>query len=54
MKVESPKGSVVVAVQPDAGVPRGAAAMVVNQPGVEVTRLVDATAPYTDVRVERA
>jgi hypothetical protein len=33
-------------------VPRGAAVIVVNQPDVSATDLIDATAVVTDVRVE--
>jgi hypothetical protein len=43
-----------VPVQRDAGVPRGSAAMVVNQPNADVLSLVDARATVNDVRVERA
>jgi NADH-quinone oxidoreductase subunit G len=41
-------------VQPDAGVPRGSAAMLFNQPDAEVGALLDARAAAIDVRVERA
>jgi NADH-quinone oxidoreductase subunit G len=52
--VSSPRTSVRTNVLPDAGVPRGSAAMVLNQPEVDALVLVDAAAPVTDVRVERA
>jgi anaerobic selenocysteine-containing dehydrogenase len=52
--VTSPRGSVRVPVQRDAGVPRGSAAMVVNQPNADALSLVDARATVNDVRVERA
>jgi NADH-quinone oxidoreductase subunit G len=54
VKVTSARGSLVVPVRGDVGVPRGAAAMLVNQPGADVFALLDASAPVTDVRVERA
>jgi len=47
-------GAVQLPAVPDPGVPRGAAAVPVNQPGPAVGQLVDATQPVTDVRVERA
>ncbi|MGK2947169.1 MAG: NADH-quinone oxidoreductase subunit NuoG [Acidimicrobiales bacterium] len=47
-------GSVTLAAHPDLGVPKGAAAVVVNQPGPAVGSLIDAGAPVTDVRVEKA
>jgi NADH-quinone oxidoreductase subunit G len=48
------RGAIKLPAVPDAGVPRGSAAVLVNQPGPTVGTLVDATAPVTDVRVERA
>jgi predicted molibdopterin-dependent oxidoreductase YjgC len=52
--VSSPHGSLRTNVLPDAGVPRGSAAMVLNQPDLDVLALVGAGAAVTDVRVERA
>jgi NADH-quinone oxidoreductase subunit G len=52
--VTSRRGSVTVAVQPDAGVPRGSAVMVANQPNADVFALIDPRGIVTDVRVERA
>jgi NADH-quinone oxidoreductase subunit G len=52
--VSSPRGSLMVPVHPDAGVPRGSAAMLVNQPNADALSLVDARSIVTDVRVERA
>jgi NADH-quinone oxidoreductase subunit G len=52
--VTSARASLRVPVVPDAGVPRGSAAMLVNQPDVDALALVDARAAVTDVRVERA
>ena len=54
VKVSSPAGSVLTVVQPDAGVPRGSAAMLFNQPDADVAVLLDAHATAIDVRVERA
>jgi NADH-quinone oxidoreductase subunit G len=49
--VSSARGSVTLPVHPDEGVPRGSAAVHVNQPGGDVGVLIDATQPVTDVRV---
>jgi NADH-quinone oxidoreductase subunit G len=54
VKVSSARGSVTVGVIVDKGVPRGSAALLVNQPNASATDLIDATAAVTDVRVERA
>jgi anaerobic selenocysteine-containing dehydrogenase len=51
VSVSSPRGSVALPVHPDDGVPRGSAAVVVNQPGGDVNVLIDATQTVTDVRV---
>jgi NADH-quinone oxidoreductase subunit G len=52
--VSSARASLRTQVLADAGVPRGSAAMVVNQPDVDALALVDSAAAVTDVRVERA
>ena len=52
--VSSPRSSLRTNVVPDAGVPRGSAAMVINQPEIDTLALVDIGAAVTDVRVERA
>ena len=52
VRVKTPKGQAMVEVQVDDGVPRGAAAAYVNQPGLDVTALLDATARVTDLRVD--
>jgi anaerobic selenocysteine-containing dehydrogenase len=52
--VATPRASVRTVVQPNAGVPRGSAAMLFNQPDVDVGVLLDARAAVVDVRVERA
>jgi NADH-quinone oxidoreductase subunit G len=49
--VSSAKGSISLPVHADDGVPRGTAAVLVSQPGAQVTALIDATATVTDVRV---
>jgi len=52
VSVTSPRASVSVSAVVDAGVPRGAAALVVNQPELDVYRLLDATSPVVSVRVD--
>jgi NADH-quinone oxidoreductase subunit G len=52
--VSTSKGSVRSVALPDAGVPRGAAAMLFNQPDADVSVLLDARAATIDVRVARA
>ena len=52
VRVKTPKGQAMVEIQVDDGVPRGAAAAYVNQPGLDVTALLDATARVTDLRVD--
>jgi predicted molibdopterin-dependent oxidoreductase YjgC len=52
VRIKTPKGQAMVAIQVDDGVPRGAAAVYVNQPGLALTELIDATARVTDVRVD--
>jgi NADH-quinone oxidoreductase subunit G len=47
-------GAIKLPAQPDTGVPKGSAAVLVNQPGPAVSTLIDASASVTDVRVERA
>jgi NADH-quinone oxidoreductase subunit G len=47
-------GTITLPAHPDLGVPRGAAAVVVNQPGPAIGTLIDATSAVTEVRVERA
>ena len=49
--VSSATGSVRLPAVPDDGVPRGTAAVVLNQAGPAVTALLDATARVIDVRV---
>ncbi len=53
VRIVSTRGSVVLPIVPDAGVPRGSLQVPFNVPGSTITQLVDATALVTDVRVER-
>jgi NADH-quinone oxidoreductase subunit G len=48
----SPRASLVLDVEADAGVARGTAAIVFNLPGDGAAELIDATEPVTDVRLE--
>jgi NADH-quinone oxidoreductase subunit G len=52
--ITAPTGAIKLPAGPDAGVPRGSAALLLNQDGPVVGTLIDATAAVTDVRVERA
>jgi NADH-quinone oxidoreductase subunit G len=52
VRVTSRRGSVVVPVQADPGVPRGVAFLAFNQPGPGAGDLIDATGAVTDVHVE--
>lgn len=52
--VRTAKASVNVTVQADAGVPRGVAAMIVNQSGGRVSDLVSADELVAEVRIETA
>jgi NADH-quinone oxidoreductase subunit G len=49
--VSSPTGSVKLPVQPDDGVPRGSASVLLNQPGADVNALLDVHARVVDVKV---
>jgi len=52
VKVTSPRGSQVVAVQADAGVPAGIACMDFSADALGAALLIDAGAPVVDLRVE--
>ena len=52
LRVKSPRGGVEVEIVTDATVLRGTAAVHTNQPDVAVNRLIDATQPVTDIRIE--
>src|SRR5690606_31838130 len=53
VRVTSSRGHITVPVRPDPGVPRGVAALPHNRAGGRASGLIDASAPVTDVRVER-
>ncbi len=53
MKVSSPAGSVFAAVTATDDVPRGAAAVVVNQPDLDIRGLIVGDGAVTDVRIEQ-
>ncbi len=52
VKVTSATGSAMVDAVPDPAVPKGVAAVAVNQPGSTIADVIDATAPITEIRVE--
>jgi NADH-quinone oxidoreductase subunit G len=52
VRVTTSRGSATLRVVRDEGVPRGAAAAVVNQPGVDVMALLDPSEPVTTLRVD--
>jgi NADH-quinone oxidoreductase subunit G len=54
VRVSSPRGSLSVQITIDDQVPRGCAALEINQPPVRATELIDATQRVTDLRVETA
>jgi predicted molibdopterin-dependent oxidoreductase YjgC len=49
--LSSARGSAHIPVVPDEGVPRGSAVVHINQPGAEVSAVIDASAQVIDVRV---
>ena len=53
VKLSSAKGSVVMPLVADDNVERGTIWAPFNQAGADITEIVDADAPVTDVRVER-
>ncbi len=52
--ITSASGAIKLPAVPDAGVPKGSAAVLVNQEGPVVGTLIDASAVVTDVKLERA
>ena len=52
VRVTSSRMTLTLAARADDDVPRGAAAMLVNQVGADPSLLVDAGSPVTDLRVE--
>jgi NADH-quinone oxidoreductase subunit G len=53
VNVTSPKATMTLDIEIDPGVPRGCAAVRFNQPDAPVADLIDASARFTDVRLER-
>ncbi len=54
VKLISAKGELLAPVVADSGVPEGSAAIPANAPDANANRLIDASQPVTDVRVERS
>jgi predicted molibdopterin-dependent oxidoreductase YjgC len=54
VKVTSPRGSARFDVHATSAVPKGTAAVVLNQAGANANVLIDATTPVTEIRVEGA
>ncbi len=52
VRVVSPRGTAVVTVEADPGVPRGSVAMGFNLPGEQAAELIDATSAITNVRLD--
>jgi anaerobic selenocysteine-containing dehydrogenase len=52
VKVTSQRGTLTLEAHASTAVPRGAAAILVNQPGPDPADLIDATRPVTDIRIE--
>ena len=52
VRIRTAKATATVELAVDPGVPRGAAALYVNQPGLDAGDLIDATQRVTDVRVD--
>jgi NADH-quinone oxidoreductase subunit G len=52
VRVRSPKGEIHAEIGVDAGLPRGSAAVYVNQPGIDLGDLIDAGQRVTDLRID--
>jgi NADH-quinone oxidoreductase subunit G len=52
VRIKTPTGGLDIDIHPEPGVPRGAAAVVFNQPGHVIADLIDAGQRVTDIRVE--
>jgi NADH-quinone oxidoreductase subunit G len=52
VRVKTPKGQLMAEIAVDPDVPRGSASVFVNQPGIAITSLIDATERVTDLRVD--
>jgi hypothetical protein len=50
--MQTSRATLTAEIAADAGVPRGSASVVFNQPGLHVAALIDASQPVTVVRVE--
>ncbi len=53
VRLVAPRGSIVLALVPDAGVPRGSIEVPYNVDGSTVGEIIDIAAPAIDVRLER-
>ena len=53
VRLVAPRGTVVLPLVPDAGVPRGSIAAPYNAHGTSIGEIIDIAAPAVDVRVER-
>jgi NADH-quinone oxidoreductase subunit G len=52
VRITSPKGEIQAEIEADPGLPRGSAAVYVNQPGIDLGALVDAGQRVTDLRID--
>jgi len=52
VRVKTPKGMLMAEISVDHAVPRGSAGVYVNQPGIAITDLIDATERVTDLRID--
>jgi len=52
VKITSPRTTLTIDAQASTSVPRGAAALLVNQPGPDPADLIDASKAVTDIRIE--
>lgn len=53
VKLATTTASIVAAARPDAGVPRGGAAIASNLAGAEVNRVLGSATVVTDIRLEK-
>jgi anaerobic selenocysteine-containing dehydrogenase len=52
VKMTSPRATLTVEAHASTTIPKGSAALTVNQPGPDPADLIDATQPVTDIRIE--
>jgi anaerobic selenocysteine-containing dehydrogenase len=52
VKVISPRATVTIEAHTSPAIPRGAASLIVNQPGIDPADLIDATQPVTEIRID--